>query len=434
MLKISLWRKVAVVLLALVVTACGGAGGSAQAPAGGLTLTPGNGQVTVTWTADPGVQYWLMYAPTTAALDINNPPNGHLWASNITSPYVVPLLTNGTTYAFAMNGRTGGGKGGAQTASQSAVPRAAGSTWKAGTLSDTATAATRMLRSTTYGTSSADALTYFAAVGDGGAIYKTQNTVTQGLTGHAWTLVTPATAIATDFRAATYAFGQFIAVGANGTVNNVFFSADLATWTAATTAVTAPLNALASNGTTLVAVGDGGRVFYTTDAKTWTAATGIPAGITSNLYGVAYSSTLGWVVVGQAGTLMTSPDLLTWTVQTSNAGGNDLNGVTVTSGNMFVAVGNNGTVITNSTMTSTAAGTWNNVTLGTAPNNLYAINTDSVQFLAVGQGGIAFTSLDGLTWTPVASTGTSNDLLSIYGSAYKYMVVGKAGTTISSIN
>jgi hypothetical protein len=291
-----------------------------------------------------------------------------------------------------------------------------------------------MLRSTTYGTSSADALTYFVAVGDGGAIYKTQNTVTQGLTGHAWSLVTPATAIATDFRAATYAFGQFIAVGANGTVNNVFFSPDLATWTAATTTIAAPLNALASNGTTLVAVGDGGRVFYTTDAKTWTAATGIPAGITSNLYGVAYSSTLGWVVVGQAGTLMTSPDLLTWTVQSSNAGGNDLNGVTVTSGNMFVAVGNNGTVITNSTMTSTAAGTWNSITLGTAPNNLYAINTDSVQFLAVGQGGIAFTSLDGLTWTPVASTGTTNDLLSIYGSAYKYMVVGKAGTAISSIN
>ena len=71
MLKISLWRKMAILLLALVVSACGGAGGSAQPPAGGLMLTPGNGQVTVTWTADPGVQYWLMYAPTTGA-DVHN--------------------------------------------------------------------------------------------------------------------------------------------------------------------------------------------------------------------------------------------------------------------------------------------------------------------------------------------------------------------------
>lgn len=422
MLKISLWRKMAILLLALVVSACGGAGGSAQPPAGGLMLTPGNGQVTVTWTADPGVQYWLMYAPTTGALDINNPPNGHLWANNVTSPYVVPFLTNGTTYAFAMNGRTSGGKGGPQTVSKSSVPRAAGATW----IASAASLGASNMRGTSYGTSSADALNYFVAVGDGGAIYKTQNTVTQGLTGHTWSLVAPSPAIATDFRAATYAFGQFVAVGANGTVNNAFFSADLASWTAATTAITTPLNALASNGTTLVAVGDGGKVFYTTDAKTWTpvAATGV----TANLYGVAYSSTLGWIAVGQGGALITSPDLLTWTVRTSNAGVNDLNGVAITSGNVLVAVGNSGTIVK-----STDAVTWTVQTLASS-SNLYAVNTDSVQFLTVGQGGAAFTSLDGVTWTLVASTGTSNDLLAIYGSASKYMVVGKLGTAAASIN
>jgi hypothetical protein len=428
MLKLSLWRKIATLGLALIVSACGGAGGSAQAPAAGITLTPGNGQVIVTWAADPGVQYWLMYAPTTGALDINSPPNGHLWATNITSPYVVPLLINGTTYAFAMNGRTGGGKGGAQTPSQSTVPRAAGTNWTA----SKAIAGAPNLRSTSYGTSSADALSYFVAVGDAGAIYKSKYTVSQGLTGYDWSLVTPSPAITTDFKAATYAFGQFVAVGANGAVNNVFLSKDLATWSAATTTISTPLNALASNGATLVAVGDGGNVYYSTDALTWTAVAS--TGVTANLYGVAYSSTLGWVAVGQAGTLITSPDLLTWTVQTSNAGANDLNSITVTSGNVWVAAGNGGTVLTNSTMTTSAPGSWTAQTLGTTPPNLYAINTDSVQFLAVGQDGKAFTSLDGVTWVAATTTGTTNDLLSIYGSASLYMVVGKAGTAASSIN
>jgi hypothetical protein len=423
----SLWRNIAAVLLVLLLASCGGAGGSAQAPAGGITLTPGNGQVTVTWTADPGVEYWLMYAPTTAALDINNPPNGHLWVApqgGITSPYVVTGLTNGTTYAFAMNGRTGGGKGGAQTPSQSVVPVSAATHWIAGT----GPTAAQVLRGTSYGASTADSLNYFVAVGDSGVIYKTQDTVSQGLNGYVWSTVTPSPAIATDFRAAFHMPGQFVVVGANGAVNNVFHSTDLATWTAATTTISTGLNALASNGTTLVAVGDGGKVYYTTDAITWTAAAGIPAGLTANLYGVAYSSTYGWVAVGQAGTLITSPDLLTWTVRASNAGTNDLNAVVITSGNIFVAVGNNGTIVK-----SIDGSNWA-LQVRTDTSHLYAVNTDSVQFLAVGQGGAAFTSLDGATWTAVANTGTTKDLLSIYGSSTKYMVVGKSGTTASSIN
>ncbi|NVO06380.1 MAG: hypothetical protein HXX19_10825, partial [Rhodoferax sp.] len=311
---------------------------------------------------------------------------------------------------------------GAQTPSQSTVPVIAGSHWIAGT----GTAATSTLRGATYGVSTTDNLNYFVAVGDGGAIYKTQDTVSQSLAGYAWSLVTPATAIATDFHAAIYALGQFVAVGANGAVNNVYRSTDLATWTGATTSITTGLNALASNGGTLVAVGDGGKIYYSADAINWTpvAATGT----TANLYGVAYSSTFGWVAVGQGGVLITSPDLVTWTVRTSNAGANDLHGIAISSGNIFVAVGNNATLVK-----STDGINWAVQTLtGTA--NLYAVNTDSVQFLTVGQGGVALTSADGIAWTTVASTGTSNDLLSLYGSTTKYMVVGKSGTTASSIN
>ena len=62
MSKLSLWRRLATVCLALIVSACGGAGSSASPPVGGIVATPGNGKVTLTWQASAGVDYWLMYA------------------------------------------------------------------------------------------------------------------------------------------------------------------------------------------------------------------------------------------------------------------------------------------------------------------------------------------------------------------------------------
>jgi hypothetical protein len=109
-------------LFSVLLSACGGGGSGAPAPDGGLTLTPGNTQVTITWTQTPGVEYWLMYAPTGSAIDMKNPPAGHVWVTNISSPFVLTGLTNGTTYSFTMNGRTAGGPGGPQTPTVSIVP------------------------------------------------------------------------------------------------------------------------------------------------------------------------------------------------------------------------------------------------------------------------------------------------------------------------
>lgn len=434
MLKLSLWRKTAVILLALVVSACGGKGDSASPPAD-FKVTTGNGQVIVTWTATPGVQYWLMYAQTSSPLDISNPPAGHYWASqngspDLTSPLVLTGLTNGLPYAFAMNGRTDGGKGGPQTASQSATPRPAGANWTAGT------GTVGNLRGLTLGTSSTDSQNYYLAVGDGGVMYQALDGVSQSVTGYSWTTVTgPVTSPAVNFKAATNAFSRYIAVGNGGVgggANSIYSSTNLSTWTAAawasgTSTPSAGLNALASNGTTLVAVGDSGSAYSSTDGLTWTA---VNTGVTSNLYGVAYSSYLGWVAVGQSGTLITSPDLVTWTVRASNAGANDLNGVAITYTGVAIAVGNGGTVVKCS---DGVGSSWVAQTLG-ASTNLYAVNTDSVQFLAVGAGGAAFTSVDWTSWVPATSTGTTNDLLAVYGTASKYMAAGKSGTVTSSIN
>lgn len=424
MLKFPLWLKLAAACLALIVSGCGGGAGSAAAPPSGLTLTPGNGQVIVTWQASPGVEYWLMYAAGAAAIDIKNPPAGHVWATSVSSPLVISGLTNGVTYSFAMNGRTGGGPGGTQTASLSATPRAAGANWIAGT------GAAGALRGVSYGSSSADSLAYFVAVGDGGSIYKAADGVSQSLTGYTWSQVTAGPVV--DFKASTYAYSRYVAVGANGGANNISSSADLATWTPAllvSGSPTAGVNAVATNSTTLVAVGNAGSVFYSTDALNWTAAT-VPGGFTNNLYGVAYSSTNGlWVAVGSSGALITSADGgLTWTAGTSNAGGSDLNSVAVAAGNVFVAVGAGGTVVR-----STDGSTWSLQAPGPT-TALYAITTDSAQFMAVGAGGRAFSSLDGISWTAATATGTTADLQAVMGSASKYMAVGLGGATISSIN
>lgn len=461
MLKFSLWRKMTVILLALVVSACGGAGSSAPPPTGGITVTPGNGQVFITWTADPGVDYWLMYAQTSSPIDISNPPINHFWApsTQLTSPYVLTGLTNALPYSFAMNGRTGGGIGGAQSPSAFATPRPAGANW----IGSSGTTASGDLHGIAFGTSSADAQNYYLAVGDGGVMYKSLDSVIQSLTGYIWSpiaapVTTPLPAV--NYKAATNMFSRYIAVGDGGVgggANNIVSSTDLVTWTPAawasgTSAPSKSINALAGYGTALVAVGNQGSVYYTTDGLTWTASNPVPN--SPDLYGVTYSAYTGlWIAVGASGALLTSPDGITWTAGNSGVSVNlysvTATIATATLANVVVAVGDNGTIITNSTMTATpgGAGAWVAPTVGpTDHRTLYAINTDSVQFLVVGQGGggqsgTAYTSLDGLTWSPANTTQTNSTpavlsptLYNIIGSASKYLVVGQSGAIISSIN
>lgn len=416
MAMFSSWRTLCAVLLTALVCACGGAGSSASAPVGGITVTPSNGQVTVSWAASPGVEYWLVYAATSSPLNVQSLPAGHVWVSPATSPYTVTGLTNGVTYTFAVNGRTNGGPGGPLTPSQSATPHIAGAHWLPGSGVSTSTALTGL----SYGSSTADSLNYFVAVGNGGAIYKAQHNVSATINGYSWSALT--SGVTTDFKAALYAFNKYIAVGANQGTNNIVSSADLTTWTPATwTPAGANINALASNGTGVLAVGDGGKAFYTADGTTWTSVT---TGVTDNLYGLTYSSAVGWVAVGANGRMISSTDMLTWTSITSGTT-NTLRGVAVTSSNVHVAVGDGGKVLTSSDGVNWTAQT-------PAGTNLLAVSTDSSQFLAVGQSGTVLTSPDGTTWTSVSQTASTQDLTAIYGSIGLYVVVGASGANIYS--
>jgi len=414
----------AAVLISGLVSACGG-GGPAPAPVGGLTAVAGDGQVTLSWAPDAGVDYWLFFAPTSSisTTSLSNAP-GHQGRTGVTSPYVLTGLTNGVTYSFTIDGRFGNGAGGPGTPSVSAVPRPAGTTWAPGTGMGTAN-----MRGIAFGTASI-ATAYYVAVGDGGALY--QSTV-----GDSWTLITPSgVTITTNLNAVMGVLGKFIAVGDSG---NIFYSTDTVNWNQATSNTSQKLNALSSNGTLVVAVGDSGTIRYSTDGGTWTPAAVVPT--SSNLYGVTYAGSGLWLAVGAGGTLITSGDGSNWGTVTSNTT-NDLKGVayrfattitdpattptTIAYPATYTAVGVGGTVVTSLEGTN-----WTLQPTVSPASDLLAIYPTASQFLALGASGAAFTSPDGINWTS-RTTGTAANLFGLINAQAQYVAVGQSGATLYS--
>ncbi len=86
--------------LAVVLAACGGGGGGSSAPTTApsaptnVVATPGNSQVSVTWTASSGASSYNLYWGDATGV---TPANGTKTAG-VTSPYTETGLTNGTPY------------------------------------------------------------------------------------------------------------------------------------------------------------------------------------------------------------------------------------------------------------------------------------------------------------------------------------------------
>jgi hypothetical protein len=406
-----------VVIFSFLVSACGGRGSSAPPPVGGLTVAPGDGQVVISWTADPGVEYWLWYVPgTSISSDSPTATPGHRSIIRVTSPYVLAGLTNGADYAFTLNGRYDGGPGGSGTPSVTAKPRPAGTTWVAG-----GTMGSADMRGLAYGAAS-NGTTYFVSVGASGALYQSSDGVTSSALN--WSLIS-GSGITSNLNAAVYAKSTFIAVGNTG---SAYYSTDTLTWTTATSVSAQNLNAVASNGSQVVAVGNAGAIQYSADGVTWYAAASVPT--TNALYGVAWGS-VGWVAVGAGGTLLTSTDGSNWGLLTSGTTV-DLKAVAFRAATTtyptasYVVVGLGGLVLTS----SNAAVSWTAQTLSPA-SDLLAITPMTSQILAVGAGGAAFTSPDGVVWTS-QTTGTGSTLYGLINAQAQYVAVGQSGLSLYS--
>jgi hypothetical protein len=399
-----------------------------EAPSG-VTATPGDGLVVISWNVVPDLTYWIFFAPGDS-VSVGAP--GSLAIRRALDPRVVPGLANGTEYAFVMNATNNDSAAGPTSAPVTAIPQLAGSTWVPSPGSP-------------LGTQNLNAMAFngsrFVVVGDAGTIFAGDlaytSTDPQGV--NVWTPpTTPPTPAFSENLTAVMNNGTFIALGTNGAVIS---SADGFNWSANQTipgasGMTGLVSGFVGGATvqTFVAVGSAGKIFFTTDLANWIPAT---SNTTSDLTGISVvNGTSGFfVATGTGGTLLTSQDAQNWSVNTTNTT-STLRGFTFgpslqspTTGVLYIAVGDAGTIITTPQLDSPV---WTPINPAPTTQSLRSVTLGGAagtRFLAVGQGGAVVYSDDGFNWIP-ASSGF-NLARAIFGGGL-YLGVGDAGANAVS--
>lgn len=177
---------------------------------------------------------------------------------------------------------------------------------------------------------------------------------------------------------------------------------------------TAELFAVAANG---VIVGAAGTILTTADFITWTPRS---SGTTQHLRGVAANASLT-VAVGDSGTILSSPDGVTWT---SRAAGTMAFFDAVTWGNSeFVAVGST------SVFTSPDGETW--TSRPSLPNGGYCVIWNGSTYLVGSTFGTFFQSTDWST-TTAFSNGDGSYVRALAWSGAHFIEVGELGVIMTS--
>jgi photosystem II stability/assembly factor-like uncharacterized protein len=156
--------------------------------------------------------------------------------------------------------------------------------------------------------------------------------------------------------------------------------------------------------------------------EAWTA---VASPTTQTLWGVTAGGGR-FVAVGESGAIVYSPDGSSrWTAAVSNTTRWLLDVTRSTTLNLYVAVGDAGTILT-----SADGGFWSPQTSGTT-QRLNSVLWGGDRFLAVGENGTALTSPDGLTWTP-HPTGDNGWLRGLAYGNDRFVVTGHDGTLLTS--
>jgi len=391
-----------------------------EAPAG-VTVTPGDGRVTVSFDQQPDLTYWIFYQPGSS---LNPSAPGVSIFRGAASPQVLSTIVsgfflNGIPYAFIMNATKNDSRAGPFSSIVVATPRLAGANWDVG-------AALGPVPQNLNGLAFNN-VTRLVAVGDSGTVfagnYDYTSTNPPGVT---WGLppTTVPTGIVENLRAVTFS-NQFVALGENG---SILTSLDGLVWTLASIDTFVPstgMNGFVFAFPRYVAVGNGGKIFTSLNLVDWTQPV---SNTVDDLYSVSLLN--GRVVVtGANGTLLSSLDGVTWDIQQSNTG-NALRGATFRASIndiQYVVVGDAGTIVTSPDGTA-----WTATTLASAPNLLSVTRGGALgtRFLAVGSGGAVAFSDDGLAWTQ--TTAGSSDLRGVLVTPGMYVAVGAAGANVVS--
>ncbi len=133
-----------------------------------------------------------------------------------------------------------------------------------------------------------------------------------------------------------------------------------------------------------------------------------------------------FVAVGEAGTILTSPDATTWTARTSGTAVR-LRAV-VAKGGVLIAVGEGGVVLAS----SDSGASWASRTSGVT-ETLRGVAASSTRFVAVGgqTNSLVRYSDDGITWTG-ATVPTLGKLRGVAFGNSKFVAVGASGTVVTS--
>jgi hypothetical protein len=475
-------KLLCVLTVAIVTPLLGGCfeTGSSAPPPPWLPSTSGDGRVKLEWTPTAGVEYWVFSAtdPSLTAFNWTGLPNAMAVVAAPTPTYMCGLVdeVNGTalTYYFATNGRINGGPGGPSSPTISATPynaATASNAWKLNTSFSANVYGLGYASLTTCANNTALSATgTFAAVGAGGAIFTSPDAISW--TGQSSPVTTNLNAVAgyaTNLNNATTPGLYWAAVGDGG---KAVYRTDGINWTAGTSTTTQNLRSIVHvAGGTFYAVGDSGTIMSSTNnGMTWTSVSSTPT-TSHNLNGVSYTNGL-YVAVGDGGTILTNssnwvplpysapPTSGLQPASTSPTTQNlrQVAAIATVYGSIYVAVGDNGTIVTSDSYLHN--GRW---TLVSSPNvpasaSLVGVTVEprgvetqtayttapavdpwlgfisAAQFVAMDSSGNTYTSINGYDWT--ASTGTGmaacttciwmNPLIS---SGFGYVAAGDNGQT-----
>ncbi|GAA5178074.1 hypothetical protein GCM10025771_16600 [Niveibacterium umoris] len=404
-----------------LLAACGGSNDTKPAAPTGFSVTPGDGRVTITWNDDPTLTYWV-FSARGVGVDHDNFrkfPDPRITVPVRSGTQIISLI-NGETYSFFMNASEGNGPAGPETGTLTAVPTISGATWKTGKVGSGGSTLRNL--GVAYGN--------LIAVGDSGAIF----TCTLGPMPCANWVQKSGTDTSATYHASAFSPNLIRTVVVGATADgkasiwtNTATSTDttLTTWAAATSnPISVPLRAVTLGTAGFVAVGDKGRVATSADGLTWTeyklkapasgstiwtAATAtdctIAPNCTLNLNSIIYFNGT-FFATGEDGTLVTSPDAVSWNKQTvTSESGVVLHAINYSSTlARYVLVGADATDTAGRIYTSPDAVKWTEQPVPGLP----ALNVivQGSRFVALGVGGQPWFSSDGITWSN-ALDGTS---------------------------
>lgn len=279
---------------------------------------------------------------------------------------------------------------------------------------------------------------------------------------------------------------RFVAMGATG---RALTSPDGTVWSHHLTPGTISVRGMCWDGSRLIAVGNNGGILFSMSAtpdetSDWTVSSYMdPASHLNDIATGELSGVTRTVVVGAAGTVLSSDDELHNITSRTSGISNTLNGICITTlpTTRFIAVGSVGTIITSAdavTWTPQTSGTtevlhaaawfkpltlgvsraiavgnlgtilsskntttWTTRTSGTSePLRDLAVGTILVgkppvatkRIVTVGYNGTILYSSNGINWTPAADSDTSQHLFGVAARDFGFVAVGNSGVILTS--